>query len=117
MDKIERQRVGGDDEVEDQSAVPARRHATRLPGRSESASKDTTPRRRLAKPVETRDGRIIERDRLREMVSGALTMIYRVVTYDRTSEQMKGRLIVPPSSLAKSKKIAGCKATDDGFGE
>jgi hypothetical protein len=44
-------------------------------------------------------------------------MIYRVVTYDRTSERMKGSLVVPPSVLAKVKKVAGFKAEDDGLGE
>jgi len=44
-------------------------------------------------------------------------MMYRVVTYDRTSERMKGSLIVPPSITAKVKKIAGFKPKDDGLGE
>lgn len=44
-------------------------------------------------------------------------MIYRVVTYDRTTERMKGSLVVPPSVLAKVKKIAGFKPQDDGLGE
>jgi hypothetical protein len=44
-------------------------------------------------------------------------MIYRVVTYDRASERMKGSLVVPPSILAKIKKIAGFKPEDDGLGE
>ncbi len=44
-------------------------------------------------------------------------MIYRVVTYDRTSEQMRGSLIVPPSLVGKVKKIAGFKPADDGLGE
>lgn len=44
-------------------------------------------------------------------------MIYRIVTYDRSSETMKGSLIVPPSVLAKVKKIAGFKRQDDGLGE
>ena len=44
-------------------------------------------------------------------------MIYRVVTYDRTSERMKGSLIVPPSVLAKVKRIAGFKSEDDGLGD
>jgi hypothetical protein len=44
-------------------------------------------------------------------------MIYRVVSYDRASEQMKGSLIVPPGVLAKVKKFAGFKAKDDGLGE
>jgi hypothetical protein len=44
-------------------------------------------------------------------------MIYRVVTYDRTSERMKGSLVVPPNVLAKIKRIAGFKPEDDGLGE
>ena len=44
-------------------------------------------------------------------------MIYRVVTYDRTTEHMKRSLIVPPSVLARVKKIAGFKPQDDGLGE
>jgi hypothetical protein len=44
-------------------------------------------------------------------------MIYRIVTYDRASERMKGSLVVPPSVLAKVKKIAGCRPPDDGLGE
>ena len=44
-------------------------------------------------------------------------MIYRVVTYDRTTEHMKGSLIVPPNVLARVKKIAGFKLQDDGLGE
>jgi hypothetical protein len=93
------------------------------------------------------DGRIIERDRLHDTVEvydpsgrrhlgefdpwggpagkrrrsdalrGALTMIYRVVTYDRTSERMKGSLVVPPGVLAKVKRAAGFGPTDDGLGE
>jgi hypothetical protein len=44
-------------------------------------------------------------------------MMYRVVTYDRTTERIKGSLVVPPSVLAKVKKIAGFKTSDDGLGE
>jgi hypothetical protein len=40
-----------------------------------------------------------------------------LVTYDKTSERMKGSLIVPPSVLLKVKKIAGFKPKDDGLGE
>ncbi len=43
-------------------------------------------------------------------------MIYRVVTYDRTTELMKGSLVVPPNVLAKVRKIAGFKPRDDGLG-
>jgi hypothetical protein len=44
-------------------------------------------------------------------------MIYRVVTYDRTTEGIKGSLVVPPSVLPKVKKIAGFRPRDDGLGE
>ena len=44
-------------------------------------------------------------------------MLYRVVTYDRSTEQLKGSLVVPPSVLARVKKIAGFKPQDDGLGE
>ncbi|MGH7052978.1 MAG: DUF7683 domain-containing protein [Stellaceae bacterium] len=44
-------------------------------------------------------------------------MIYRVVTYDCTSERMRGSLIIPPSVLSKVKRIAGFKSQDDGLGE
>jgi len=39
------------------------------------------------------------------------------VTYDRVSERMRGSLVVPPSVLAKVKRIAGFKPEDDGLGE
>lgn len=44
-------------------------------------------------------------------------MIYRVVSYDRTTERMKGSLIVPPSVVEQIKHIAGFRPQDDGFGE
>jgi hypothetical protein len=44
-------------------------------------------------------------------------MIYRVVTYDKATEVMKGSLTVPPSMLARVKKAAGFKPEDDGLGE
>jgi hypothetical protein len=44
-------------------------------------------------------------------------MMYRVVTYDRATERLKGSLIVSPSTLAKVKKVAGFQAQDDGLGE
>jgi hypothetical protein len=52
-----------------------------------------------------------------DTIGGTLKMIYRIVTYDRTTERMKGSLIVPPSVLAKMKKLAGFKPKDDGLGE
>jgi len=52
-----------------------------------------------------------------DALRGALKMIYRVVTYDRTTEQIKGSLIVPPGVLARVKKIAGFQPRDDGLGE
>ncbi len=44
-------------------------------------------------------------------------MIYRVVTYDRSTERMKGYLSVPPVILEEVKKVAGFKLQDDGLGE
>jgi hypothetical protein len=44
-------------------------------------------------------------------------MMYRVVTYDRETERMKGSLVVPPNVLTKLKKIAGFQPEDDGLGE
>ena len=44
-------------------------------------------------------------------------MIYRVVSYDRITERMKGSLIVPPSVLGQVKAIAGFQPQDDGLGE
>jgi hypothetical protein len=44
-------------------------------------------------------------------------MIYRIVTYDRATERMKGSLPVTPSVLSQVKKIAGFQPQDDGLGE
>ena len=44
-------------------------------------------------------------------------MIYRIVSYDRITERMKGSLIVPPSVLGQVKTIAGFQPQDDGLGE
>ena len=44
-------------------------------------------------------------------------MIYRVVTYDRSTERMKGHLAVPPVILDRVKKVGGFQPTDDGLGE
>ena len=44
-------------------------------------------------------------------------MIYRVVTYDRSTERMKGHLSVPPVILNEVKKVAGFQPQDDGLGE
>jgi hypothetical protein len=44
-------------------------------------------------------------------------MLYRLVIYDRSTEVMKGSLVVPPSVMAKVKKIAGFQPQDDGLGE
>jgi hypothetical protein len=44
-------------------------------------------------------------------------MLYRVVTYDRASERMRGSMIVPPVVLVKVQKIAGFRLQDDGLGE
>jgi hypothetical protein len=75
----------------------------------------------------TADGRIVERDRLHDTAEvkparsdalrGALTVMYRVVTYDRTTEAMKGSLVVPPSVVSKVKRIARFQPQEDGLGE
>jgi hypothetical protein len=44
-------------------------------------------------------------------------MIYRVVTYDKETERMKGNLPIPPSLLEEIKRIAGFGPQDDGLGE
>jgi hypothetical protein len=44
-------------------------------------------------------------------------MIYRIVTYDRPTERMKGILPIPPSVLEQIKRIAGFGPKDDGLGE
>ena len=44
-------------------------------------------------------------------------MIYRVVTYDRATEQMERNLPVPPSLLNEIKEISGFQPQDDGLGE
>jgi hypothetical protein len=43
--------------------------------------------------------------------------MYRVVSYDRTTERMNGSLVIPPSVLARVKGIAGFQPQDDGLGE
>jgi hypothetical protein len=44
-------------------------------------------------------------------------MIYRIVTYDKATERIKGNLPIPPSLVAEIKRIAGFGANDDGLGE
>jgi hypothetical protein len=47
----------------------------------------------------------------------SLEMIYRVVTYDKATERMRGNLPIPPSLLREAKRIAGFQPQDDGLGE
>jgi hypothetical protein len=44
-------------------------------------------------------------------------MIYRIVTYDRATERMKGNLPIPSSVLEEIKRIVGFGPQDDGLGE
>jgi hypothetical protein len=44
-------------------------------------------------------------------------MIYRIVTYDRTSERMSGSMPIPLTVLDQIKRIAGFGPLDDGLGE
>jgi hypothetical protein len=44
-------------------------------------------------------------------------MIYRIVTYDRATDRMKGNLPIPPSMFEEIKRIASFGPQDDGLGE
>jgi hypothetical protein len=44
-------------------------------------------------------------------------MIYRIVTYDKKTDRMRGNLRIPPSVLEQIKRIAGFGPQDDGLGE
>jgi hypothetical protein len=44
-------------------------------------------------------------------------MIYRIVTYDRATERMKGSMSIPVGVLAQVKRVAGFGRQDDGLGE
>jgi hypothetical protein len=44
-------------------------------------------------------------------------MMYRVVSYDKTTERMRGNLPIPPSFLPEVKRITGFLPQDDGLGE
>ena len=44
-------------------------------------------------------------------------MIYRIVTYDKTTERMKGDLPIPRSAVDQIQQIAGFGPQDDGLGE
>jgi hypothetical protein len=44
-------------------------------------------------------------------------MIYRVVTYDRATERMKGSMPIPVGVLEQVKRVAGFGRQDDGLGE
>lgn len=44
-------------------------------------------------------------------------MIYRIVTYDRATDRMRGNLPIPSSALEQIKRIAGFGPKDDGLGE
>ena len=44
-------------------------------------------------------------------------MIYRIVTYDKATDRMKGNMPVPSNFLEEIKRIAGFGPNDDGLGE
>ena len=44
-------------------------------------------------------------------------MIYRVVTYDNKTDEMRASLPIPPVVEAQAKRIAGFRPQDDGLGE
>jgi hypothetical protein len=47
----------------------------------------------------------------------SLEMMYRVVTYDKVTERMRGSLPIAPTLLHEVKRIAGFQPQDDGLGE
>lgn len=44
-------------------------------------------------------------------------MIYRIVTYDRTDERMRGSLVIPLGWVPWAKEVARFGPEDDGLGE
>jgi hypothetical protein len=44
-------------------------------------------------------------------------MMYRVVTYGRSDEKMRGSLVIPNGAVAWAKQVAGVRPEDDGLGE
>jgi hypothetical protein len=44
-------------------------------------------------------------------------MIYRIVTYDKATDRMRGNRPIPPNALEEVKRIAGFGPHDDGLGE
>lgn len=44
-------------------------------------------------------------------------MMYRIVTYGRPDERMRGSLVVPNGAVAWAKEVAGVEPNDDGLGE
>jgi hypothetical protein len=44
-------------------------------------------------------------------------MIYRIVTYDKDTERVKGNMPIPVNVLSEVKRIAGFRPEDDGLGE
>ncbi|HTW52523.1 MAG TPA: hypothetical protein VME45_11615 [Stellaceae bacterium] len=44
-------------------------------------------------------------------------MIYRIVTYGRPDERMRGSLVIPNNAVSWAKQVAGVQPEDDGLGE
>ena len=44
-------------------------------------------------------------------------MMYRIVTYGRPDERMRGSLVIPNGAVAWAKQVAGVQPEDDGLGE
>lgn len=44
-------------------------------------------------------------------------MMYRIVTYGRPDERMRGSLVIPNNAVSWAKQVAGVQPEDDGQGE
>jgi len=46
-----------------------------------------------------------------------MTIVYRLVSYDKRTERKAGELAIPGENLAAIREIAGIQPTDDGLGD
>jgi hypothetical protein len=44
-------------------------------------------------------------------------MMYRIVTYARSDEKIRGSLVIPTGAVTWAKQLAGVRPEDDGLGE
>ena len=46
-----------------------------------------------------------------------MTIVYRLVSYDKQTERKRGEFAIPAADLAAVREVAGILATDDGLGD